>query len=237
MMKDMKWRLIIIAAVIGLSVWSFYPPSQKVQLGLDLKGGVYLVLRVKTDDALQLETETTVERLRDTLTRASVQYTKVDVVSPTEFRVEGIQNDSAFRDAAVDADTLVRSVVGGERLLLSDEAQHRQPAAGRRRHAVARDHRAAGQRAGCRRADRRPLRRTGSDRRPASGRHRRPAREGDHSLDGAAQADARRSGTRSRTGKSRCRPTTTRCHRMSRSCRVARKEAARRARRARCSTP
>ncbi len=105
MMKDMKWRLIIIAAVIGLSVWSFYPPGEKVRLGLDLKGGVYLVLRVKTDDALQLETETTVERLRDTLTRASVQYTKVEVVSPTEFRVEGVQNDAAFRDAAVDADT------------------------------------------------------------------------------------------------------------------------------------
>jgi preprotein translocase subunit SecD len=105
MMKDMKWRLIIIAAVIGLSVWSFYPPSQKVALGLDLKGGVYLVLRVKTDDALQLETETTVERLRDSLTRASVQYTKVEVVSATEFRVQGVQDDAAFRDAAVDADT------------------------------------------------------------------------------------------------------------------------------------
>ena len=31
---------------------------QKVRLGLDLKGGVHLVLRVQTDDALRLETET-----------------------------------------------------------------------------------------------------------------------------------------------------------------------------------
>ena len=122
MMKDMKWRLIIIAAVIGLSIWSFYPPGEKVRLGLDLKGGVYLVLRVKTDDALQLETETTVERLRDTLTRASVQYSKVEVVSPTEFRVEGIQNDAAFRDAAVDADTSFDRSSETERLLLSHEA-------------------------------------------------------------------------------------------------------------------
>jgi preprotein translocase subunit SecD len=105
MIKDIKWRLIIIAAVIGLSVWSFYPPEQKVRLGLDLKGGVYLVLRVNTDDALRVETETTVERLRDALTRASVQFTKVDVVSPTEFRVEGIQDDAGFRDAVADAET------------------------------------------------------------------------------------------------------------------------------------
>ena len=49
----------------------FYPPfdtpsrAGKVKLGLDLKGGVHLVLRVKTDDALKLETETPPSGLRD----------------------------------------------------------------------------------------------------------------------------------------------------------------------------
>jgi len=104
-MKDMRWRLILIAAVIGLAIWSFYPPGQKIKLGLDLKGGVHLVLRVHTDDALRVETETTVERLRDSLQRAGVQFAKADVVSATEFRVEGIQDDAGFRTASVDADT------------------------------------------------------------------------------------------------------------------------------------
>ena len=104
-MKDIRWRIILIVAVIGLSIWSFYPPASKVKLGLDLKGGVHLVLRVKTDDALQVETETTVERLRDSLSRAGVQYTKAEVVGATEFRVEGVQDDSGYRTASVDADT------------------------------------------------------------------------------------------------------------------------------------
>ena len=104
-MKDVRWRIILIVAVIGLSIWSFYPPETKIKLGLDLKGGVHLVLRVHTDDALRVETETTVERLRDSMQRAGVQFTKADVVSATEFRVEGIQDDSGFRTAAVDADT------------------------------------------------------------------------------------------------------------------------------------
>ena len=104
-MKDIRWRVILIVAVIGLSIWSFYPPASKVKLGLDLKGGVHLVLRVKTDDALQVETETTVERLRDSLSRAGVQFAKADVVGPTEFRVEGVQDDSGYRAASVDADT------------------------------------------------------------------------------------------------------------------------------------
>jgi preprotein translocase subunit SecD len=106
MMKNLRWRIGLIALVIGLSVWAFVPPSQKVKLGLDLQGGVYLVLRVKTDDALRVETETTVERLRDALTRASVSFSKVDVTSPTEFVVEGVQDDAGFRAQAVDAETV-----------------------------------------------------------------------------------------------------------------------------------
>ncbi len=105
-MKNLRWRLIAIAAVIGLSVWAFYPPATKINLGLDLKGGVHLVLRVHTDDALKIETDTTVDRLRDSLTRAGVTTTRLEGVSPTEFRVEGISNDAAFRDAAVDAEAV-----------------------------------------------------------------------------------------------------------------------------------
>src|SRR5688572_8322439 len=105
-MKNLRWRLITIAAVIVLSVWAFYPPWEKVNLGLDLKGGVHLVLQVRTDDALRLETETTVERLRDTLTRSSVAFTRLEATAPNEFVVEGVQDDSAFRTAAADVETI-----------------------------------------------------------------------------------------------------------------------------------
>jgi preprotein translocase subunit SecD len=106
MMKNMQWRLGLIAVVIGLSVWAFYPPDSKVKLGLDLKGGVHLVLRVKTDDALKVETDTTVDRLRDTLTRAGVAFSKLEASGPTEFRVDGITDDAAFRAQAADAETV-----------------------------------------------------------------------------------------------------------------------------------
>ncbi len=115
MSKSLRWRVVIILAVIGLAVFAFYPPQEKVKLGLDLKGGVHLVLRVKTDDALRLETETTVERLRETLTTAGVVVTRLEATGPTEFVVEGIQNDQAFRQAAVAEETIFerRSGTGG----------------------------------------------------------------------------------------------------------------------------
>ena len=69
-MKNVYWKSLLIVGVVLLSIFSFY--WRGLNLGLDLKGGVHLVLRVQTDDALRLETETTVERLRDTLTRGSI---------------------------------------------------------------------------------------------------------------------------------------------------------------------
>ena len=71
-------------------------------LGLDLKGGVHLVLRVQTDDALKLETETTVERLRDS-SRAAWTFAKADVVEPNRVPLSrAFQDDGAYRDAAVE---------------------------------------------------------------------------------------------------------------------------------------
>src|SRR5262245_55735639 len=105
-MKNSTVRLGIIVGVIALAVWGFYPPEQKINLGLDLKGGVHLVLRVHSDDALRLETETTTDRLRDTLTRGGVQFSKLEATTPQEFRVEGVSNPAALNDAVADLSTL-----------------------------------------------------------------------------------------------------------------------------------
>jgi len=43
MYKNLQWKLLVIAAVTGLAVWSFTPPSKKVKLGLNRKGGVQMV--------------------------------------------------------------------------------------------------------------------------------------------------------------------------------------------------
>ena len=90
MAKNLRWKLLIIVGVIALvGVFAFYPPDQKVRLGLDLKGGVHLVMRVQTDDAVRLETETTADRLREQLQdREHPGRDGHASSSPTEFRVD-----------------------------------------------------------------------------------------------------------------------------------------------------
>jgi preprotein translocase subunit SecD len=102
MKANLRWKLLGIIAVLALSVWSFYPPQDKVRLGLDLRGGVHLVLRVQTDDALRLETETTAERLRTALTEAGITVGDVAAVDATSFRVDAVPGpqDAEFRRVA-----------------------------------------------------------------------------------------------------------------------------------------
>ena len=71
MYKNLRWKFLAICRlvdrVLGVSFASLHlPPSgRRSSSGLDLKGGVHLVLQVQTDDALRVETETTAEQLRD----------------------------------------------------------------------------------------------------------------------------------------------------------------------------
>ncbi|MEO8260864.1 MAG: protein translocase subunit SecD, partial [Acidobacteriota bacterium] len=120
-MQNLRWKLISIIGVLivftGLGVYPIVAerfgvqsPSwlmaKRLKLGLDLKGGVHLVLRVKTDEALRLQTDQDMERLREALSKAAVTAT---ITSPdlTHIRVEAVPpaQDAAFRQSAAELST------------------------------------------------------------------------------------------------------------------------------------
>src|SRR5215470_15486252 len=121
-MTNLRWKVILIIAVtVIFAAVGVYPiaaarygitqpkwlTDKMIKLGLDLKGGVHLVLRVQTDDALRIESEGEMERLRQTLQTAGVNVTGLSLVDPTAFKVEGIKpdQDAAFRNAANEVST------------------------------------------------------------------------------------------------------------------------------------
>jgi preprotein translocase subunit SecD len=121
-MTNLRWKVITVLAVLVIfASVGVYPiiatrfgitqPSWLIEkglkLGLDLKGGVHLVLRVQTDDALRIESETEMERLRELLATSKVAIGNIALVTPVQFKVEGVKpdQDAAFRQAAAEVET------------------------------------------------------------------------------------------------------------------------------------
>lgn len=48
MRRNIKWKVLIIIIVLGVCIFLMYPPKEKIKLGLDLRGGMHLVLEVDT---------------------------------------------------------------------------------------------------------------------------------------------------------------------------------------------
>jgi preprotein translocase subunit SecD len=132
MYKNLRWKVLTILTVfvVFFSI-GVYPmladhyhwpcPSflkaKELKLGLDLKGGVHLVLKVNTDDALRITATAISEQLRESLKNAGVNIAAISVVAPTTFRVEGVppDKDSLFRQSAdeIAAAIFDRNPLGG----------------------------------------------------------------------------------------------------------------------------
>src|SRR5437870_12872031 len=104
-MTNLRWKIVTVLAVFVIFfAVGVYPilaaryhwPSpgwlqeKQLKLGLDLKGGINLEMRVQTDDALKLETDQESERLREELTKRSVTFTAITTPTVSQFKVEGI---------------------------------------------------------------------------------------------------------------------------------------------------
>ncbi len=77
MNKAIGWKVIFIIAIIAISVFLIYPPKEKINLGLDLKGGMHLVFRVEIEEVVQKQTDNSVVRLRTLMKEASIKFEKV----------------------------------------------------------------------------------------------------------------------------------------------------------------
>ena len=90
MQKQIRWKVLVILAVTALAIAAIVPPSKRINLGLDLQGGIHMVLQVKTDDAIRVETETSAEQFVEALKTANVAVNSPKILSITEFAIDGV---------------------------------------------------------------------------------------------------------------------------------------------------
>jgi preprotein translocase subunit SecD len=89
MKKGLRWKVIITVAVIAGCVIMFTPIGEKIKLGLDLKGGIHLLLQVKTEDAITAETDQEIVRFSELLKKNSITFTAGVKEKPGRFAFTG----------------------------------------------------------------------------------------------------------------------------------------------------
>jgi len=93
MKKGLRWKVILTAAVIVLAVFISLPLGEKIHLGLDLKGGIHLVMQVVTDDAVNIETSQEILRLQELMKKKDLASTSIINPKIDQILIQGINPD------------------------------------------------------------------------------------------------------------------------------------------------
>jgi preprotein translocase subunit SecD len=106
MNKRVRARLLVILLITSLSIYLFagFPPSaarmkDRIHLGLDLQGGILLVLEVVTDDAIKAGTDQTIDTVRAFLQKEHIGFRQVMRGGIARIVAAGVDSarDSDFR--------------------------------------------------------------------------------------------------------------------------------------------
>jgi len=61
--KYYKWKVLLIIAAVAFSIWKAHPLQEKINLGLDLQGGMQLLLQIETEKILQEHQQDATDRV------------------------------------------------------------------------------------------------------------------------------------------------------------------------------
>jgi preprotein translocase subunit SecD len=95
MKKNLTWKIAVIVVVLLVFVFGFLglpknwsgkglvaAMQERINLGLDLKGGTHLILQVMVNDAINADTDQAADRLKEDLRTANVPYNEITKPDP-----------------------------------------------------------------------------------------------------------------------------------------------------------
>src|ERR1700682_1997783 len=95
MNKNLGWKLGLIAAtLVVFLIGIFGIPKEfsgkgllaslqdRIHLGLDLKGGTHLILQVQVNDAVNVDSDNAMARLKEDLRARKINYTEISKLDP-----------------------------------------------------------------------------------------------------------------------------------------------------------
>ncbi len=81
MRRDLRWKLAVIVIIIGVSLWFTFPLGERMNLGLDLQGGMHLVLEVEAEKAVDSTTDRLVTEVSEGLAKLALPNLEVRKVA------------------------------------------------------------------------------------------------------------------------------------------------------------
>src|SRR5712671_4489004 len=77
MPRNLRTRAIVVLVVLLGSLWYLYPPKKTINLGLDLQGGIHLVLGVEVDKHVASQVDRAAEDLKAALERRGIGIKRI----------------------------------------------------------------------------------------------------------------------------------------------------------------
>ena len=145
MLQFERWKIIMILLIcvagIAYSMPNFFPrdslqnvpswlPNKQINLGLDLRGGSYLLLQVEVDALIKERLEAVVADTRDALREARIGYTGLGIQDGhVTVRIRDPENVKPAIERLKDLSVLVSTTIFGrlpeQDLIISEEGQGR----------------------------------------------------------------------------------------------------------------
>ncbi len=98
MNKNLRWKVIVIVVTLLVFLFGIFglPKSwsgsglvsamtDRIHLGLDLKGGTHLILQVQVNDAVSADSDRAIERLKDDLRSRKIAYSDITKPDPAKY--------------------------------------------------------------------------------------------------------------------------------------------------------
>lgn len=122
--KNYKWKVLLIVGVIAFSLWKAYPLDQKINLGLDLQGGIQLLLQVDMDkvpaDARKDVTARVAEIVRNRIDEFGVKEPEISTQGRDQVVVKlpGVTDRERAKEIAAKAAHLEFKIVSEDAALI-----------------------------------------------------------------------------------------------------------------------
>ena len=98
MPRHLRVRIALVVLVVAASIWYLYPPKKTINLGLDLQGGIHLMLGVEADKHVASQTDRAAEDLKGALERKGIGVRRIVREGNAAILVE-LASPQAWNDA------------------------------------------------------------------------------------------------------------------------------------------